>query len=275
MNLWIYGDSYADDLGLSWQWTRQLADRWQCPVKFYSVEGTALSYTANQVRITADQWQPGDRVIIALTHPLRTWFIVNNPNISGPHLVNLAQLCDDIDPSGVLTNGMELYHRHLQHSDLRLIEQTSFYSYFADRADRQRAEIMCLQGFPPGEKDREVVEYHRSRLKIPLGQLLDISRSEVDPDPELTHWFFSRDPRANHLTRHSHDLLAEFIDRNWCDPHCDLSELYQSEPMITMSALKDVKFVKSQLIPERMVILNKMKTTSAPPLRSLFDKYSR
>lgn len=79
--LWIYGCSfshpqhichfYGDD-ALDKHWAEIVGKHFNMTVKYYSLPGSSVEYTARQIFKTQSRWKEGDKKIIGVTSPYRT-----------------------------------------------------------------------------------------------------------------------------------------------------------------------------------------------------------
>ena len=203
-SLWLFGDSFsAPHHPQSRAWYDQAALDQGMAVENHSLPGTAQDYTIRSVITALDQIQPGDRVIITLTHPNRFWYSLEHPSLSNHHIIALK---DQLGREHY--QAIEYYRRYIQRPDLDLQWQAQRMAWLSVQVQRLGlAPILILQCFPGPRLDCEA-----PGLQWAQGDLFTLSQNEFkDEDPQADRIFHGIDARYNHLSGRNHDILADRI----------------------------------------------------------------
>ncbi len=80
MNIWIFGDSFAHDYGIDYQWVNRLKEHYT--VHNRAIEGSSLAYSYFALDQERDNIEQGDTVIFVATNIERKWFVKDAPGDS-------------------------------------------------------------------------------------------------------------------------------------------------------------------------------------------------
>jgi hypothetical protein len=80
MNVWIFGDSFAHDYGIDYQWVNRLKDHYT--VHNCAVEGSSLAFSYSEFDSERCNIHHGDAIIFVATNIERKWFVEDAPQNS-------------------------------------------------------------------------------------------------------------------------------------------------------------------------------------------------
>ena len=196
--LWIYGDSYAEDRRLDYQWFRQLpAQR----IINRAQAGAANDYIAHTLEQDLAQHDSDDLVVVCTTHHSRQWFFESKPQLG--NYLGIQDLEQQTDPMVFQT--LKQYVLHLHHPLMDEIRGRAYTSLFLELARRTPAHALVIPGF--------------DSVNTVTGVLTDITHGEFTNGGTFDNyyvnikkrWGSDEDPRANHMMPNNHTVLAQKI----------------------------------------------------------------
>jgi len=206
MTIWVFGDSYAKDHGIEWQWYKQLGKLTGQEVRAYGEGGWSNSYISTLVdhHITQGDVKPNDFVIQIQTQHIRTWFFEDRPylgNWNGHVDARINGM------SNTEYKACKTYLKYL-HNPKETVWQT-YANTMALVGMTHSIPCRCIT-LPGFWNEREPYNPH---LAV-IGTLTEwVSYLEFDSDEEFQDAISTPggDPRPNHLSPHNHGVLAQKI----------------------------------------------------------------
>jgi len=208
--VWVFGDSYAVDHGLDWQWFKQYAKLTKRDWRTMADYGVANSWISMQVYeyYRNEAFKPGDTIIVVTTHCIRHWFLWDHPNVS--NYQNMTHL----DPAhfGITKDqitAIEYYYKHIQsgYQDAFLYDANTawlnhYVRHFKERLD---VDMIVIQGFG------NATDIQPQGSKTIKGCLFESACSmEFKSKKHMDEWYERAipDQRVNHMLKDNHQVLA-------------------------------------------------------------------
>jgi len=252
MNLWIFGDSFAqlhywparntfDELG---QWQNQLRVHTDAKLRPLALSGSSLDYTYYKFNEVRKEIRPRDIVIVLLTDLNRRWLWPNRPQDSSPYAIELNK---------IEATAYKYYEAYLNNREIYKTYLLTFLNDLQGWTQFKHLQTMVIPCFPDVE---EFVSQHKRDLfliHIAEGNLLDVSRkeftSEIRDDPDKFNYFCRNDLRLNHLTKSNHTILANKLYNHIMDGMANPIDLRRDfmEGIISPSTIKNEDFSKLEL----------------------------
>lgn len=212
--LWIYGDSFAVDFNVDWQWHRQLAKNLNCDLTVNGVFGVANDWILLTLShdILANNIQPEDSVVVIISDPSRYWFLEQHPSISNYH--NTTHLHKYQSRHGVNNEqikSIELYYKHIQKDFVdafRYDAHISWLNHTSQELKKSNIRFCAISGF-------DIQGFIPLQSQIPItGSLVNaISSPEFTSEHDELAWYDQGvpDQRLNHMLKDNHQILAEHL----------------------------------------------------------------
>lgn len=213
--LWCFGDSFVHDPCQPWGWTNLVGAHLNCEPRNFGYAGTSLEYTYCKFDQSQMQFSSGDHVIIALTGIWRRYFIYDNPQLS--QAWNISEANKGFRFNSIQGKAVGLYFKYIDNQEAFNVGIINFLYRVQQVAQSLDLKVVVLDCFP--EMDQITYRY-RSLLKnihYARGNLhqhvsiLECVDRQLDLDITGGKKYFKGDPRANHMCRSNHKILADKI----------------------------------------------------------------
>ena len=225
--MWIFGDSYAQDLNeshlrgrefssagflndtfnLSWvldSWSYQLSSNFDMEIKNFGVCGSALEYSAQRYTENFSNFKDGDIVIFIVTQLERKYLIDSRPSWGIPW-----QVQEFFKEAGYSQNDIDFYNRAYVEFDRRPNDTIlSLLLHSAAALKNRNIKVLFIPCFMDGEVTmREYREKFPGSINETFGHLNSISRQEIIEKFRKEANTSGRDTRINHMHKLNHDVL--------------------------------------------------------------------
>jgi len=207
--LWVCGNSFTVQDNDWNTWIKQVTDRNNYNPAYLSIGNSSLDYiyqTFNEFRPYVEE---GDVIILAITDTNRRWFIRSEPDNAVFRSVTRE---DEVG---------EAMNAYLQHLDNLTVFETYLENFLHNLNNFSRKKKVHTILIPCFEHVDEIInnpQYKKrfESLHIADGNLMVLSRNEFEPGEFLASGILRTvyDPRANHLIRSNHDIMANKLQEN-------------------------------------------------------------
>lgn len=256
MNLWVFGDSYAEIFkSLNDQWANIIAKELGANIKSYGLAGSSVEYTYKKFNLVRDDINKGDIIIIALTTHSRRWLLKNYPGqTSTPDVENKGYTFSVVSPTNNAEEqeAINLYYQFLNHNNLlkNVVNETHLtnFLYCLDYITKKKnlTTIILINFFDTNEWIEDKKECFPN-LYFAKDMMLLISLNELTKKAMVSLDTSTQDLRVNHLIKSNHLILANKIlsyIRN--KTPIDLSEGFVKH-VLDQKKLKDPSFIETEL----------------------------
>ena len=211
---WIYGDSFARDWGIDWQWHRQLAGFANRDLVVKGDFGVSNDWILMQLAEDwfADQFKKDDVIILITTSCNRYWFLKDHPTISNYNQMTMFH--NYKDKWGVTDEqqqAIELYFKHIHQGYLDAFRFDAHIAWINDMSNKLAQKGVKLMLLPGWDNFSHVVP----QASLPVKGSLVASASELEfTSADAMDKWYSRpipDQRVNHLIKDNHYELAKAI----------------------------------------------------------------
>lgn len=168
----------------------------------------------------------GDRIIVTLTNPDRTFFFREN------HLLSMPSCADDDWMSQRMEIGYRWTHEQKEafrqyytylHSDERNLSWLESWLYQLDSVCRDLGTVaIVLDCFDIVTGTKSIDSSMHKHIKRGIGGLNTISMGEIADDATMRYIVRHVDPRLNHMMLRNHQALADKITQAWQGQELDL-----------------------------------------------------
>lgn len=214
MTLWVFGDSFAEDSASlkdygrlnnasDFSWHKQIAEKLNLDYKNFGKGGSSLDYTFVKFNENRNNIKQYDIIIIALTNLDRRYFFKDRP-----HMSTALWIEDSRELKAV-----QYYYEYLDNKEVFAVHLLNFLYNLQDLTKELNLHtilIPCFEDIDLFLKGKTFLHFH-----IADGFLNKINEDEYDTE------FFEKklkrgyvDPRANHIVRSNHNILANKILNN-------------------------------------------------------------
>lgn len=247
-NLWLFGDSYAVDHAVDWQWYKQLAKLKNKIPHSMADYGVANSWISMQMfeYLNNGHIQSGDTVVVVTTHCIRHWFLWDHPNVS--NYQNMTHL--DPNHFGISRDqirAIEYYYKHIQsgYQDAWLYDaNTAWLNHYAEILKQRGIEFIILQGFS------NATDIQPQGTTVVSNSLFETVCTLEFKDQKTMDAWYERDipdQRVNHMMKDNHTVLANALATK---QEFDLADLDWKQGLLSVGTQS---LFKDQLSPKLLV----------------------
>lgn len=198
--LYLYGDSYASEHNLDYQWYKHLGAK---NIINRAVEGSSNDYIAHSLEQDRSLHSSRDLIIICSTHHSRQWFFEHRPDLG--NYLGIQDLDDQLD--FLEFESLKQYVVRLLNPLQDSIRGIAYSAYFQSVIDSSSAKGLLIPGF--------------DSIHSVKGVLTDITAGEFTNGGTFENyyaniqraWGSPVDPRANHMQPENHQVLAQRIQQ--------------------------------------------------------------
>lgn len=241
MTLHVFGDSFAAQWQVEWQWMHQVAQGLDCEMIPCASMGCANTWILTNMYTAYHQgvFKPGDWVVLVMTSYNRQWFFQNAPQVGNFNRMRGVEA----DYFGLTENqlaAVDAYFKYLQRDDIDNFHwdcYSAWVAHWASRWQQQGINLMVVPGF-----DHSSYIPPQGCVAV-RGDLNSISQAEFLNDRVKKTWYMQDypDQRLNHLLRDNHDRLAgKILNSMQTGSELDLTEGFVKHK-ITSTALEPLQ----------------------------------
>lgn len=243
MAIWVFGDSYAEENHVDYQWYKQLGVLLDQPVTAIGQAGLSNDFISNQLRLhlEADQIQSQDWVIVLQTQFTRQWFFEDRP-----HLSNFAH---HNDPTAI---GMSRDEKRATDNYLKYLFNPSSLRFqtFSNSIANQGmcawiagCDCLNLPAF-----DNGVLPYNpRTHVTGTLTEWISLLEFATAEDFQTHLKQPGGDTRVNHLSEANHTRLAQKLADSRTTGVLDLTQGFDVKRQLTIDDFVSEKEFKEYL----------------------------
>lgn len=210
----VFGDSFARDWNLPWQWHRQLGAISNRDVNIIAEFGVSNDWIGMKFadELICGSFEEGDVVIAVTTSCSRYWFLEDHPTIS--NFLNLTEFEGYKNKYGVSdeqVKAIELYYKHIHQGRVdafRFDSQVAWWNHQSRVLDGMGVKLCVI----PGWDHTSLVKFD-SRIPV-MGNLVDhVSSTEFTSERAMEEWYNRPlpDQRVNHMLMDNHYELARAL----------------------------------------------------------------
>ena len=241
----VYGDSYAIDLQVDWQWYKQIAKAKKQDYYVRADFGVANEWICMMLfeDFFNKEIKPGDEVYVCMSACIRHWFLWDHPNVS--NYQNMRNLpADKFGISQPQLDAIEMYYKHIQSGFIdswKFDATTAWLNHYAKVFAEQDIKLNILQGF--GNATDVMPQGH----KTIQGDLFStVCTGEFKSQKSMDDYYNEPipDQRVNHMLKDNHKVLADALLSN--DDVVNLNQLPWTKRALSINTMP---MLKDQLSP--------------------------
>jgi hypothetical protein len=215
MNLWIFGDSFAEikfDNHLGWEWQIQIANYFRCDLYNVSHKGSSSEWITLQLSKNWNKIAKDDIVIILIPYWDRQCIFSEDPDFN--HLSTIENCNKDQKIknrwnkySKNQRDAFTKYFMHLHDTNLIKLKTSSLYAWINNLNLYKKPLVLET-------RSHSIDNYFQDNCVTAIGNLMDVSLAEwenINDWDTMTNRSLYIDPRLSHLVKKNHTVLANKI----------------------------------------------------------------